>query len=1015
MNNPESPDFTEDLISKLPALHLLQNLGYTYLPPEQSLPLRGNKTSQVILDGILTPWLRDHNRINYKARELPFEESNIQAAVQALKDIRIDGLVRTNEQVFDLLCLGKSFQQSIDGDLKSFTLKYIDWEHPENNVFHVTEEFTVEKVSHQGTREPDIVLFVNGIPFVIIECKSSHVKNAIEAAIAQHDRNQKEDEIPGLYIYGQILIALSKNQARFGTVQTPDKLWAIWREEDEAVGRSSLGELVNIPLTDEQMDQLFVRNQWLVREKPADYMINRMVTEQDRLLYALCRKERLLELVYRYTLYDNGEKKVARYQQYFCVKNILDRIKTVNAEDRREGGVIWHTQGSGKSLTMVMLAKAIALSKDIPNHRIILVTDRVDLDDQIYRTFKACSKEPVQATTGKHLGELLKAGTTEIITTVIDKFDAVLNRLDLTIEDNNIFVLVDEAHRTNYGNLHAKMRRVLPNACYLAFTGTPIAKEDKNTMVKFGGFIDTYTIDQAVADEAVVPLLYEGRHVSQRVDNEALDAWFERITADLTREQVADLKRKFSTEEQLNKAEQKVIQVAWDISEHFAKNWKTTGFKGQLVAQDKATALLYKKCLDEFGKVSSEVLISGPDELEAEADNSPESKRVVLQFWKKMMERFGTEKAYNKQVIEAFKKQDHPEIIIVVDKLLAGFDAPRNTVLYLTRKLKEHTLLQAIARVNRCHPGKEFGYILDYRGVLGELEDALEFYTSLPDFDPEDIANILADVSREIEKLPQKHSVLWDLFKTVKALGDEEAYEQLLRDEAIREDFYERLSAYARCLGVALSSEKFLAETPADKLDRYQRDLQFFMKLRLSVRQRFNYQVDFGEYEPKIQKLLDRHVSTGEAQVITPLVDIFNKEAFAKELETLTNPESKADTIAHRTAATIRVRMPEDPTFYKRFSQMLNETIQAFYEGRIKANEYLQKVLGIMEAVASRTGDELPVALKDHEDAKAYYGIIRETLEGVDEPDLLAQVYHQPLQVLKNTASGRPVILPAML
>ena len=976
----QAPSINEDAISKLPALHLLQNLGWQYLTPDEALELRGGRLSNVLLEGVLVPWLREHNRVRFKGREVSFTEGNILSAVQALKEVPFDGLVRTNEKIYELLTLGKSLQQSVDGDVKSFTLHYIDWEHPENNVFHVTEEFAVERTGSHQTRRPDIILFVNGIPLCVIECKSPHIKDPIEEAISQHIRNQKDDEIPKLFIYSQILMALSKNQAKYATTGTPAKFWSVWKEDAQGI-EDEVQRLVNVSLTEEQVDRLFVQNQWLVREKPAGYgTFARKVTVQDRAIYALCRPERLLELTYRFILFDAGVKKIARYQQYFCVKKTMERIRLRDREGRRRGGVVWHTQGSGKSLTMVMLAKSIALSHDIPDYKIVLVTDRIDLDDQIYRTFHHCGKEVEQARTGKHLSEMLKDNKQRIVTTIIDKFEAAVGRHAVRNDDPNIFVLVDEGHRGQYGPRHAKMRRVLPNACYIGFTGTPVMKKDKNTVEKFGGLIDTYTIDRAVEDKAVVPLLYEGRHVEQYVDSEGIDSWFERITANLSREQAADLKKKFSTTDQLNKAEQKVMAIAWDISVHFRDNWQGTGFKGQLVAQDKATALLYKKHLDEFGMVSSEVLISGPDEREGEEDIYEENRLAVQRFWKATMQKFGSEKEYNKQVINAFKNAEHPEIIIVVDKLLVGFDAPRNTILYLTRKLKDHTLLQAIARVNRLYDGKEFGYILDYRGVLENLDHALDLYSALPEFDAQDIKDILTDVSVETATLPQKHSLLWDTFKEVRNRLDEEEYERLLADKELRSKFYERLSAFSRTLGIALGSVKFLEETEPSRINRYRTDLKFFSKLRAAVRRRYSEVVDFGEYEPKIQKLLDTHVGTGEVERITPLVNIFDKDAFAREVEKLPNAAAKADTIAHRTARTIHDRMQEDPAFYKRFSELLKETIAAFKEERIKANEYLMRVTEIMNAVLNRTGDHIPGRLQNHDVAKAYFGSIRETL-----------------------------------
>jgi type I restriction enzyme R subunit len=960
-------------------------MGYTYLAPDEALKLRGGRESEVILFGILEEQLRKMNTVRYKGELYPFTEGNILSAVQALKGMIYDGLVRTNEKVYDLLALGKSLQQSIQGDIKSFTLKYIDWERPENNVYHVTEEFSVERTGRKETYRPDIVLFVNGIPLGVIECKRIDLgpgKEPMTEAISQQIRNQKEDGIPHLFLYSQLLMAVSKNEAKYATTGTPMKFWAVWKEDgiDEKVG-----ELINTPLSEDKKDKLFGDPRFGYVRRYFDELEaeGREVTEQDRAIYALCRPERLLELTYRFTIYDAGDKKVARYQQYFCVKNIMERIRTKGKGGRRTGGVVWHTQGSGKSLTMVMLAKAIALETDIKEHKIVLVTDRVDLDDQIYRTFHHCGKEVEQAKTGRHLVDMLEGHKERIVTTVIDKFEAAVGAKGARNTDPNIFVLVDEGHRGQYGPRHAKMQKALPNACYIGFTGTPVMKKHKNTIETFGGLIrPPYTITQAVEDKAVVPLLYEGRHVAQKVDSDSIDSWFERITGELTREQVADLKKKFTTTDQLNKTEQKVMRVAWDISEHYRDNWHGTGFKAQLVASDKATALMYKRYLDEFGMVNSEVVISAPDVREGEEDIYEENKQEVIRFWKGMMDKFGTEREYNKQLINAFKYDDTPEIIIVVDKLLTGFDAPRNTVLYLTRNLREHTLLQAIARVNRLYEGKEFGFIIDYRGVLENLDHALDLYSALPDFDKEDLANTLTDVSAEIEKLPQRHSVLWDVFKEVKNKRDEEAYESLLADDALRVRFHQRFSEFARTLAIAMSTVKFLEDTPDKKVEEYRRDLKFFKDLRRAVQKRYAEVVEFSEYEPKIKKLLDTYVGTGEVEQITELVNIFDKESFAEEVDKLKSDAAKADTIAHRTKRTIEERMQEDPAFYRKFSELLQDAIRAFREGRISEAEYLRRTKGVMDSVMGRTGDEVPESIKHNDIAKAYYGEIAEVLDG---------------------------------
>jgi type I restriction enzyme R subunit len=994
-----TPSFLEDHLSQIPALHLLQNLGYSYLRPQEVHFERGGKLSHVLLEGILEKQLRRLNRIRFKGQEHAFSDGNIQGAILALKDVPHDkGLVLQSEYLYDLLSLGKSFEQTIAGDTKSFSIRYVDWEEPANNVFHVAAEFEVLRSgatqsagSKKNTRRPDIVLFVNGIPFGVIECKRPDTKDPLAESISQTIRNQRKGEIPDLYAYSQLLMGITKNEAAYATTGTSKQYWARWRERDKI--EDAVERLINRPLSRDLKDRLFGDQFSYAREYFEDIWAegDRTGTEQDRALFSLCRPERLIDLARGFIVFDAGVKKIARYQQYFAVKKTVARVKHRDADsERRRGGVIWHTQGSGKSLTMVMMAKALVQDSEIENPRVVLVTDRVDLDDQIWRTFHHCGKDPVQAKTGRHLLDLLEANKETVITTVIDKFQAAVKRETYRDENENIFVLVDEGHRGQYGTANINMQRALPNACYLGFTGTPLMKKEKNTAARFGGIIDTYTIDEAVRDKAVVPLLYEGRHALLDVNRAPIDKWFNVVAEPLTDDQKADLKRKFSSADQLNKVRGKIYQNAYDISEHYSKNWQGTPFKAQLTAPSKYAALQYKAFLDEFGKVSSEVLISGPDTHEGNEDIYTTGKDQVEAFWKATMERFGTEKAYNREVINQFLGDGDPEIIIVVDKLLTGFDAPRNTVLYVCRSLREHTLLQAIARVNRLFPGKDFGHIIDYYGVIEKLGEAIDLYSSLDGFDEGDLAGTVTDVSAEVAKLPQRHSELWDVFKGIANKKDEEAYELLLGDEEVRMKFYDKLSAYNRTLGVALSTLQFISECPADKVERYKSDLVFFLKLRASVKQRYAEEIDYREYEAKVQKLLDQHVTSHEVIQITEPVNIFETERFQGELDKLKSPASKADTIAHRTKKTITERMDEDPTFYRKFSKILADAIKAFQEKRISDAEYLKRVTEVMTTILNRTDERIPAPLEGHEVAKAFFGVVNESLEKNDaEPGSL--------------------------
>lgn len=979
-SKPESFEFNEKHLSQIPALQQLINLGYQYLAPEQALIERGGRTSNVILEGVLRKQLKKINRINYKSGEYLFSEENIQSAIQKLKNIKFDGLQKTNEAIYDLITLGSAMEQTIEGDSKSFTLNFIDWKTPSNNCFHVVAEFSVERARSTETVRPDIVLFVNGIPFSVVECKSPKID--VEQAISQNIRNQGDDYIPRLFTYVQQVLAVNKNAAQYATAGTPKKFWGVWKEqEDKAL---DVDKVINSVLSNDVKAQLFSGEFAAARiffdELEAEG--KRLVTEQDKSIYSLCRPERLLDLVYRFTLFDGGIKKVARYQQYFVIKSTIARIKKSSSKESRQGGVIWHTQGSGKSLTMVMLTRAMALDPKLVNPRIILVTDRDDLDKQLGNTFAACGLSRERATSGRNLVKHLK-DKVGLITTLIHKFDKGWVAEKYVDESKDIFVLVDESHRTNFGSLAARMRQMLPNACFLGFTGTPLLKKEKNNFAKFGGLIEPhYTIKQAVADEAVLPLLYEGRHVEMEQNQSAIDLWFERHTADLSKEQKADLKKKYARAEMLNKADQVIYMRAFDISEHFRANWQGTGFKAQLVAPGKNAAIKYQQFLQEIGTVTTEVVISGPDTREGhdEVDEGPTDE--LGKFWIKMMKRFGSEEEYTKQVINQFKHGDDPEILIVVDKLLTGFDAPRNTVLYLCRKLREHTLLQAIARVNRLYEGKEFGYIVDYASVLGELDEALTMYEAFEGFDEDDLAGTLISINEEVCKLPQRYSDLWDLFKEVKNSKDEEAYEVLLADDELREEFYECLSTFSKSLGIALSSEQFIMKSDEHKLQNYKDDLKRFQNLKAAVKLRYAEAIDYRDYEPKIKKLLDIHIQAHEVTQLNEPVNIFDEKMFTmvKEEQGVYQSKttaSKADTIAHATKRSISENMDEDPAFYERFSKLIQDAIDDFKARRISDLEYLNRVIDIRNKVATKQHDDVPDNIRDNDEACAYFGLIK--------------------------------------
>jgi len=979
--------YRELTASQLPALHLLMAMGWHYLPPAEALALRGGKRSAVILDSVLSDWLRVHNHIDTKGRAVPFSDANITLAINKLRAVEtVRGLIPSSMAAYDLITLPVSLEQTIDGDKRSFDLRYIDWAHPENNVYHVTDEYEVEREINAQTRRPDIVLFVNGIPLAVVECKRSDMtttkgERAVFQAVEQMLRNQGQDEVPRLFAYAQILMAVSPHDALYAATGAAKPYWSAWREDgiDDAI----LSPLVNHPLSDDEAQRLYDwrDDAYRIRQHFADTH-TWTPTEQDRGLYALLRRARLLDLAYGFIVFDSGVKKIARYQQYFAIKATMERVTHLDA-GARAGGVIWHTTGSGKSLTMVMLAKALALHPAIPNPRVVIVTDRVDLDEQIWKTFKNCGKSVTQATSGAHLIELVNDDNADIITTVIDKFETAQKRA-VRDDGRDVFVLVDESHRghgrgSTFGLNHQMMKAVFTSGCYIGFTGTPLLKGEKTTAATFGGFIHKYTMRQAVADGAVVPLLYEGRVVELDQDRDIIDADFDELTDDLNDAEKRDLKSKMSRGEVVFGVRLRLKRVARDIAIHYKTNWRGSGFKAQFATPSKALAVQYESLLTKEG-IRCTVVMSAPDTREGteETDGAPDA---VADYWQRTLARYRhDEKAYLRETLRSFNEPDGIEILIVVDKLLVGFDEPRNTILYVDKSLRDHGLLQAIARVNRLFENKTYGYIVDYRGVLGELNEAMQSYSALEGYDAEDVAEVLTDTSVVIDTLPAVHSTLWAVFKTLPDRDNVESMERYLEPMDHRHAFYDALTAYTRVLKVGLSTLDFIEQTPPRQLATYKNDLAFFHKLRTAVKLRYAEAIEFGEYEARLRELLNDHIKATSVTVIVAELNIFDTEAFDAAVEALIEPRAKADTILSHAEKTITEKMDENPAFYRRLSQLIDETIQSYREGRISELEFSQQADAIREQLRTGEGDSLPSPLVGHKDAAAYYGILTMTL-----------------------------------
>ena len=1015
-----TPKFQEEYSAKLPALTLLTNLGWSFLSPELALTARGGKADEVVLHQVLRSEL--HKRtFTFAGKSYPLSEKAIDNLIAEVCSPALnEGLLTANERLYNHLLYGISVTEFVDGKKASPTVALIDWQNPTNNSFVFTEEFMVTRSGGVESRRPDIVCFVNGIPLVVIEAKrpDGNAKKGptIDEGISQSLRNQRHDEIPLLFAYSQMLLSINGNEGRYGTCGTPAKFWAAWREED--ISDAEMYALKNKTLKNEQIVGLFSHRpakdlDWYKSLTAAGELA---VTGQDQLLISLLSPTRLLDMTRYFTLFDKKAGKiVARYQQVFGIKRLIERINTRSSTGGREGGVIWHTTGSGKSFTMVFLSKALILHESLKQCRIVVVTDRVDLETQLSKTFASGGelagkkdKEAAMATSGKRLAEQIGKGTERIIFSLIQKFNTATKMPECVNLSSDIIVLIDEGHRSQGGENHIRMKQALPNAAFVAFTGTPLLKDDKTTN-KFGPIVHAYTMQRAVEDQTVTPLLYEERIPDLDVNERAIDSWFERITEGLSDEQKADLKRKFAKKGQVYGADDRIRLIALDIANHFIKNIDE-GLKGQLACDSKVSAIKYKKYLDEAGLFESAVVMSPPDSREGNTAVDEASTPEVTQWWK---DNIGSqdEQAYTKHLIERFDKDDSLKILIVVDKLLTGFDEPKNTVLYIDKPLKEHNLIQAIARVNRLHPKKKFGLLIDYRGILAELDTTIQKYQDLASrtqggYDINDIAGLYNQMSTEYKRLPQLYKQLWAIFDGVKNKNDIEQLRQVLVPKIeerggelvdvhlkVREDFYEALTAFASCLKVALQSATFFEDKSFNNQDRhhYKETVKQFSSLRQLVQQDAGERIDYDEYAEQVKKLLDKHVVGVEVKEPDGVYEV-GKMGQKQQPEDWSEDKTRNETDIIKTRVTrmIEQELRDDPYAQEAFSKLLRQAIEeaeTLFDHPLKQYMLFRE---FEEQVQDRRLNDIPDAFAGNRHAQAYFGVFKKVL-----PEALAALDQQ--------------------
>ena len=901
-----------------PARQLLDRLGWTYVPRE-ALAAERSDEREVLLKGRLRAALMRLNEW--------MTEEQAERAIFELEHVDSTGMAR-NQAVHEYLTYGMPL--TVDGPRgqDTRTVRFFDFDHAEGglNEFVVTTQFRVRRGNERGGPDddermviPDLVLFVNGAPLVVMEAKSPSLLDVWKSQAVRQLRRYQEagpewhgSGAPELFHYSLLCVAHCGAAAAYATLGAPENAYFGWQSV--------------LPYTEDEVRQRF-------GVEPQG---------QAQLIVGLLSPATLLDILRDYVVYEPERgrlvKKLPRYQQYRAVRAALGRLLSGRKPEER-GGVVWHTQGSGKSLTMLWLATKVRRESRLANATIVVVTDRRQLDQQIANTFERCGfpapermersrPEPLERRARRRmqrpdqrdpldLQSVLKQGGSRTVMTTIQKFEEALTapegELDVLNASENVIVMVDEAHRTQYGILGGRMSKALPNAVMLGFTGTPIEKDFKrSTIGRFGPLIDAYTIPQSVADGATVPIWYEARLPELAVEGpETLDRLYEAMSGDEPPTVQAQIRRRYANKETVAEAERRIEMIALDIAEHFKGKVRPNGFKAQVVAPSRAAALRYAERLNSFGLRAYPVITAAPND-------GPEFKAA--------------RDLDQEQITSAFvDPEGEPEMLVVVDMLLTGFDAPVEQVLYLDRALREHGLLQAIARVNRrfSHEQdgvvteKTHGLVVDYHGVSRDLEEALST------FDWPDVQDTMREMDEDPAQVIEAAAVQAESHFKERDLGDTWACVSVFAPDASTEgnfkaDLFERFNADYRRFSRLM--DRFLPDPRAlDYTDRLAR----LTEIRAYVRAQFlreNADADWTEIGAKVKRLVDERIGANVRELMKP-VSILDQE-FEQKIAALPHDEARASIMEHAIRAQIHDRLADNPVFFEKLSAQLARIIE---------------------------------------------------------------------------------------
>ena len=912
----------------------------------------------------------------------------INRALKELQDAAGDqsvNLYDLNEQTYKKLRYGVKVSESV-GQHK-ITVQFVDWEHPLENGFYIAEEVTIKH------KRPDLVLYINGIAFAVIELKRSTV--SMSEGIRQNLTNQRPDMIMQFFAtVGLVLAGNDSEGARYGTTGTPEKYYLSWKEDPNAKDEVSAA----------------VRAQ-----------IEKYPLRLDKNLISLCQKERLVELLHNFIVFDSGVKKTCRPNQFFGNMAARDFVR------RREGGIIWHTQGSGKSLTMVWLSKWI--KENISDSRILIITDRDELDVQIEQVFAGVNESIVRIRRGSELIQKINDTSPVMMCSLIHKFGkknrgksgesdytGFIEELKRSLPDNfstkgDFYVFVDECHRTQSGKLHKAMETILPNATFIGFTGTPLMKKDKETSLEvFGPYIHRYKFDEAVRDKVVLDLRYEAREVEQNVvQQDRNDAWFEAKTRGLTGVAKAKLKQRWGNLQKMFSSKARLGQIVADIVFDMETKPRLHDGRGNamLVAGSIYQACKFYELFQETelkGKcaiVTSYEPAVGDIRTETVGDDGETEAVEQYEIYMKMLG--GKDpKVFEKEVKEKFIKQpEQMKLLIVVDKLLTGFDAPPATYLYIDKSMRDHGLFQAICRVNRLDgEDKEFGYIIDYKDLFRSLENAVADYTSeaFDCYDKEDVSGLLTDrLDKAKEQLEDSLEALRALCEPVAPPKDMVDYyhyfcganteafdlDELEENMPKREQLYNLSATALRAFGEVSGELQEKYHYTMEQIKALEREVTYYIKVRDDVRLASGDYVDLKKYDPDMRHLIDTYLSAdpsrvltsfGEATLVELLVD--NGISALKDMPASTPKEQEAvaETIENNIGKEIVERTQSNPKYYEKMSALLRELIEKRKNDVINYEEYLRQIVELARKVHKpESGTEYPPGIRERAAKRAFY------------------------------------------